>query len=213
MKIIQLLSLLVMFVFISACRKDIVEDPADNYVKPTAYFPAHPGSWWKYNVNDGTELIYEIDSVAHNIKNEYLPYFKNMDCYIQGNDFYHSAYYGLGQSGYQNAPIIQTEFDTTEYQSYNTASFAYLSYVEYIDGFQSAIYIRQLFAIDTSVSTLAGQTFDNVLVMKESFVNDQSKHYLEYFVKGVGLVKRDYVNTADTVALEILTLDDYFINN
>jgi len=189
----------------------VLPDTIGNYETPCSYFPAHPGTWWNYNTN-GNEVKYEIDSVAHKVGDFYLPYFKNLDCYILGCSFFHSAYFGLGQSGHLSAPIIFETYNNEALQDISSVSFPNLFYHEYIGSPPSIR--RELFAIDTSITTLTGQSFENVLIMKEFNITDSTHYYLDYFLNEIGLVKRDSVNLVDTTNLiEILTLTDYFINN
>jgi hypothetical protein len=202
-----------LFILFSSCRKDEFFDPSETFEKPCIYFPAYPGSYWTYNTNVG-KTTYEIAPAARRVNGIYLPYFENLDCYINGCRFYHSAYYGLGAVGYTSAPIIATTLDTAIYQNVSTVSFANLYVNDLLAGGPSDIaHRRELFALDTSVTNLSGQTYDQVLIMKEFSVWDTTHYYLEYFAKYIGLVKRDSIHINDpSDQIEILTLDEYFIN-
>ncbi|UKN00219.1 hypothetical protein K6119_10790 [Paracrocinitomix mangrovi] len=211
----NLFILLIGSLFLFSCRKDNdISDPAENYVTPCSYFPAHPGTWWNYNSNVG-QVTFEIDSTAHLVEESYLPYFKNLDCYINGCEFYHNAYYGLGQSGYKGAPIILEMYGNSGLQTLSTVSFANLFVNEFIAGGATSIqHRRELIISDTTVSNLNGLMFNKVLVMKEYDIYDSTHYYLEYFAENVGLVKRDSINISDTNNLiEILTLDQFWIND
>jgi hypothetical protein len=211
----NIFALLFILVFFS-CRKDeVVSDPAENYTQPCSFFPAHPGTWWTYDTYEGGNVTFEIDSYAHQVKDFYLPYFNNLDCYIKGCDFYHSSYSGLGVSGYHHAPIILETFGNSGFQTVSTVFFTTLFINEYTaGGVQSIDYRRELYTLDTTITNLNGQTFNNVLIMKEFNVEDSTHYFLEYFANNIGLIKRDSINSLDTTNLiEILTLNQYFINN
>jgi hypothetical protein len=206
--------LFIIVLLLFSCHKDKkIAAPSENYQIPCSYFPAHPGTWWMY-ITNSEEITFEIDSIAHKVGDIYLPYFKNLDCYIKGCEFYHSAYYGLGRSGYQAAPIILESNVNSESQTISTVSFANMFVNEFINGAGSIQHRRVLYGDTSSVTNMSGLVFDNVIVMKEFDINDTTHYYLEYFAHNIGLVKRDSINTIDTSNLiEILTLNQYFIND
>ena len=197
--------------FLFSCHKEKAIDEVVlciDYIQPGVCFPAHPGSWWTYiKQNEGT-ITYEIDSVVSYVNGQCLPYFKNLDCYVSGSNFKHGAYHGLGQSSFSNSAIYSSEINVDQYCF---ISFAKMFVYEF---FLIPPYRRRLIKEDTTITTLHGEVYTNIIVIKETFVLDSTHLYLDYFASNVGLIKRDSINYQDTNDLtEILTLDKYFINN
>ena len=194
-----------------SCKKDEPIEPELNKASLSEYFPAYPGSWWNYSLYSNESFQIEMDTGVYQINEEPIlaPKFKNIAWYVEGGNI--KSYQGgfaPGTASWVSAPIFEQYSEdfpgcTVPFGQLHIGFFYY----------QSPQFWRELVTSDTTVSTLNGTVFNNVIMIKETNL-DTTQVYYDYFSKNIGLVKRDSMNTANTAEfIEILSLDDYMIGS
>ena len=182
-----------------------------NYVHPSNYFPAYPGTWWTYDTPYDSTYTLQIASKPKKLGDQCYPYMNEIAAAVNDNSIYHSVYTGMGSSHYEKSPIYSTALG---YENWCVASFVNMSKLTTLAGPEEFKFRRVLIEQDAEIYTLNGGHYTEVLVMKEYNIDDTTRLYYDYFAPNVGLVKRDFVNYLDTTdRTEILTLKEYNITN
>lgn len=224
----RLILILVCSVLIFSCRKDsvYVEDNSNNLtdsldtleapiydtIFPGEYWPAYPLTYWNYTNYNGDNVNWVIDSIYHLYDGAYHPLFLTANKYVKFDKILQYQYHGLGASTISESPIYAEAPEANHWEAICQVSFVTFEFVQFTGDPQMSPWRRTFVNIDTTITNLNNDTYDNVLVMKEYMTSDNTHRYFDYFALGVGLVKRDSVDVADTNNLiEILTLDSYNI--
>lgn len=207
------LSAILFVLLFSQCRKDN-EVTECEIITPGSYFPAYPGSWWKYTINNSVSITYKISNNYQYFgydRSSCYPIFDNIGRHISGNSILQSAYFGKGGSG----PVLSKIYSEQLNVIYPcVTSFSTFKYDDLLGGgYDATPYRRVTLVKDTTIST-NNVLYFNVLLVKEYNIYDSTHFYYDYFSKDIGLVKRDSIHISDTTNLmEILSLQDYFIHN
>lgn len=211
MKSQNLLALVSLFFIFQSCEKDEPNKPELTKVILSDYFPAYPGSWWNYSLYLTESFQIEMDTGVYQInENQVLaPKFKNIAWYVEGGNI--KSYQGGSAPGtaiWKSAPIFEQYGEDTPGCP---VPFGQLHIGYYF--YQGPHVWRELVTADTSVSTLDGTVYNDVMMIKE-INQDTTQVYYDYFSKNIGLVKRDSMNTLNTTEfIEILSLENYSIGS
>lgn len=207
MKQLLLLALAGGLVLVS-CNKDENndEDPgacAGVVETPAEYFPAYTGSFWNYRDQNNNPVTY---SISNELNSTCWPMLVQIPATVIGKNFqsYVSLIGGVGGDYYSTIYSL----DSGDV-NYCYVSFATMQKIESLSGGLPP-YIRV--ATDTtSTLTIPGfPTFEDIVIMKETNSNEPGHHYLEYFAKNVGLVRRDSINDANPGnPVTLLLLESY----
>jgi len=193
--------------FFVSCTKD---EPGPELPKsiPNSYFPAYPGSWWEYSLYGSEDYKLEMDTGYYPIEyNSILaPKFKGIGFYY--DDARIKSFQG-GQAPGTATWRSSRVFDGALSISPNAVVPFSQWHIDYWFCSSPCCW-RDTYNPDTSIVT-NGISYNDVWVVKETS-GDSINVYYDYFAKDIGLVKRDSVDTANTVNLiEILSLENYFI--
>lgn len=193
------------FLLIS-CKKDNEDDEeptaCTGVETPADYFPAYSGTVWNYRDQNNNLVTYTIHS---ELNSDCWPVLNQIPATVIGKNF---------QSHVTVAPGIGGDYYSTIYSldtgdvSYCYVSFATMHKIESLVG--PPPYARV--ATDTTATlTVPGfPTFEDIVIMKEYNGDSPGHHYLEYFAKNVGLVRRDSINDANPGnPVTILLLESY----
>lgn len=227
MKRILFFTIIVILIGFNSCHKDndttynsIYNNVIIGTIKPLDYFPAFPGSYWVYNIDDSLKVA-----------DDYKKYIFNSNAYDESED-YDTIYfpklltknvYNPGDScSYVNGYSISK----AQNSSYKDPAFKYI--LSETEGstfiitapWQNHQIIGKTINIDTSI-IVGNTTYVSVLVTIEldmacsgQYPMDSCAYKREYYAKGVGLIKREsggYIpNDNWTTDFE---LKEYYINN
>lgn len=190
-----------------SCKKDN-EDPEEpvscsTTETPADYFPAYSGSVWNYRDQNNNPVTY---TTHDDLNSDCWPVFVQLPAAVIGQNFqtHITAIPGVAGGDYYSTIYSLDTGDVT----YNYVSFATLHKIDQITG--PPPYARV--ATDTtSTLTIAGfPTFEDVVIMREFNTDAPGHHYLDYFAKYVGLVRRDSINDANPGSpVTILLLESY----
>jgi hypothetical protein len=210
-KTVTFLIIIISILFFLGCNKHdiIIEEPPLHIDKqlPGEYFPAFPKTWWSYRNQNNNLVMYTISDEYHPYKGKYYPVFMNINKRVQGSFLIHDFYAGLGAYVETPSSIYSVKKDTV---MSCTISFSTLKFENFAP---IPIYRRKTITVDT-VMTVSGISYQNVIVIKETNINNTNHLYYDYFAKNVGIIRRDSANIIDTTNLiPILTLENYHIGN
>lgn len=205
-------SLFSMLIVIAACTKDVVPDPVPNppsynTLEPFSYFPAYPGSFWKY-----------VDSNGDTTLKETAPSYQ-ADHYTFGSAAYVSDtflvpfYDGIPIWGYEahTGPISNSgsyPFTRIVSDSLPVGSSWFISY------WSGTAISRKIIAKDTSL-VINGNTYAPTIAVEEYFSQGPSSYIWlarRFYTKNIGLVREDIFNTSDST-VNTKELIDFFVNH
>lgn len=202
---------IIVFLFVS-CKKDkTINDDCTDIEQPGEYFPAFPNSWWEYTDQNNNPIRFEISSNYEMCDGKCRPIFLNLDKCISKNSIRHTIYIGQGYFTTVSSPIYSLSIDSVLWcpVSFVTLHGQYAA----ASGSSDIRYIRITKNIDTSL-IIDGNNYINVIEVYEYDKLVSNHRYLDYFAKGIGLIKRDSLNASDTtIHTQILKIEDYFIGN
>jgi hypothetical protein len=181
--------------------------PVHDTIRPTPYFPAFPGSWWKYENQQG---IY-TDHTEQTYQKDWYSYYDHNTPYVPHNT--DTAYVPIYVSGTSRRAIWgsrerkHTTYDGTRLFTIINDSLAL--------GAEWTFYYAQthmstrgrLLTKDTTI-TGKGKTFEHVMRVGYYTYNLYAQNpilWWDYFAKDIGLVRTE--TSADTTWLV-----DYYIN-
>jgi hypothetical protein len=214
-RIIKMLLLIILF---TACKKNIteVEKPLPqtyDTIKPMAYYPAYPGSWWKYMVN-GAQI--NTDTVGakyqmHFYKNNQFTY----DSAGNVVDSYSDTVYvpflnGRPIYGYMRIEHIRPPFGDfyTQWPILSeTVGFSFERYwsdKRYGDFSEKVRVANKFFDGQDSVLVLEGRWVYGPEINKKSY---------QKYAKGIGLIYEVIVDTTSQDTLFEKKLIDFRINH
>lgn len=175
-------------------------------IEPGEYFPAYPGSWWNYTTQDQTLARWEVQNEYQTIEGFCMPFFTNADGYISGASLAGYIYAGLGHGYFGNSAIYDLTTDTADYCP--------LSFVKFYNCWEAGYpkYRRKTAILDTIIALPNGKSSGEIIKVTETKTTDSTHRYIDYFARNIGLIKRDFVNPADTTEMiTILALKEWFI--
>lgn len=176
-------------------------------VYPLSYFPAYPGSWWKYVDSNG-------DTTENTTSSDYLP-----DSYVISGQAYES---GVHMVPYYNGIPIWG-YDAHEGYVSNAASTPLRKILSDTlpVGSSWAIYYwsgtgvdRKIIAKDTTITIGSNSYFPTIVV--EEYYSYGPPFYLwiakRYYTKDIGLIREDLYSYTDST-VNTREMIDYFINH
>lgn len=177
-------------------------------IEPGEYFPAYPGSWWNYTTQDQTIIRWETKDEYQLADEKCLPFFTNSGRFIQGSFLAGGVYAGLGHGFFGTSAIYDLLADT--------ASWCMLSFAKLAPNMwwtaHIPVYRRKTAILDTVIALPNGKSSGEIIRVTETCTTDSTHRYIDYFARNVGLIKRDWVNTADTTeVITVLSLKEWFI--
>jgi hypothetical protein len=202
------------------CKKDDLQSAFDaqkDTVKPGAYLPVYPGSYWKY-VNENNDTVVKRASAAW--QQHSFAYSKDGITYQSG-----AAYvpYWMGKPVYRYSTLLETRdcdgptgvFEPVPLLT-ETAGEKWFYQHRFPCGDQhisQPVYKREVVAKDTSVQ-VNSVTYSNVIQVMDYWlfganVQPSNVRYY-YYARDIGLVRMDSITSSGPVTK--LGLVNYFIN-
>lgn len=204
---IKFLVVITLFIFSGCTSHEKTDLPQPSHqTAPGEYFPAYPDSWWNYR-NQNNEIIqYTIDPGYSDYGGYWCTYFSQSQKHVWGTSLLFTIYVGHGMTSVGGSKIYSTNVGEELECRMSFATF------QYEDLFSQFPWRRTTIVADTTITLSNQQTFNNVIVVKETQINNPGWLYYEYFSKNVGLIKRDSASVHDSTQLtQILMLEDYHI--
>jgi hypothetical protein len=220
-------TLIVIFLF--SCSKEIpTEAPASkpatptplmlDTIKPLEYFPAYPGSYWKYSNNatmrvSDQYMMYVYNSASYSAPPHYdtlvLPQLSTEGIYPVGGDSYmyiNEYSRSKGSPSSYRDPAFAGILETTEGKLFAIGG-----------AFQGHAKAGQTIKTDTSIF-IGTQQYEHVIVTVEfdyacRYVGglpvEECAYKREYYAKDIGLIKREIKDSIFKTAFELV---EYNIN-
>lgn len=203
-----------LILFFSCKKEQNITPPISTYdtISPKSYFPAYPGSWWKYIVN-GTDVVFDTtsssylmnyyvknrywDSTAHLIPvysdTCYVPYFNSIPVYGYEKLVWVRPPFG---DYYTKWPVLSETIGFTFDRDWTDKRYG---------DFAEKVVVKDKFFNGT----------DSILKLESHWVygpNTAQKRFQQWG-KGIGLMNDYIIDTisSDTLYSKILT--DHFINH
>jgi hypothetical protein len=204
----------VLWVVVSSCKKEkshgyVTNTHLNSYdtIFPLDYFPAYPGSYWKYVDCQGDTIQYATDTV-------YKP-----DWYVHSGAAYFSDTFFV--PFYNNIPIWGYEAHTGPISYSGSYPLTLILSDTLPVGANWVIYFsagtevsRKIIAKDTSVTVSGNTCFPTIVV--EEYYSYGPPYYIwqakRYYTKNIGLVREDIYNLTDSTTC-VKELVQYFIND
>jgi hypothetical protein len=196
-----LFSILLLAMF--SCDQNQINDPAHPTIYPLSYFPAHPGSYWKYvdENNDtfvyDTNPTYQLDIIEETDDTAYVPVY--------------------------NVPTMSPKpiWGYDEHVSSTPNPLAMIVSDAYAVGYTGIVYdwpgfmtVTRKIAVKDTTIFISGIPYYPTIVVEE-YNNDQWGYYkcrARYYTRDIGMVKEEfYVNGGALVSTRELI--EYDINN
>lgn len=199
----------------AACKKDDIIDPpivnpvvVHDTIKPKAYLPVYPGSWWKYQINDTTFITLSTSSTY--ILHSYQAFSASYDPPVYTDSVYVPFNNSEPIYGYDKIEYIDFPFG-----NYNKKwpVISELIGFEFDREWTDPRYGDFNEKVQVSEKVFDGQ--DSILVLTGHWIyglNVSHKSFQEY-KKGIGLSKHIIVDTLNNDTLFKKILIDYYIND
>lgn len=202
-------------ILVLACKKEENNFPHKrtyDTILPKSYFPAYPGSWWKYKLND-TAIVYDTtssnylmnfyvkyryyDSTAHLVAvysdTCYVPYFNSVPVYAYEKVEWVRPPFG---DYYTKWPVLSESAGFIFDRDWTDKRYG---------DFAEKVVVKEKFYNGT----------DSVLKLESHWVygpNTSHKRYQQW-VKGIGLINDFIIDTATSDTLFSKMLIDHYINH
>lgn len=210
---IALLSLILISpIFFSSCKKDQVlasnsSVPVYDTLFPLDYFPAFPGSYWKY-INSNNDTTISQTSAEY-----------KLDHYVCCGNFVSDTFYvpvhnGTPIWGYSaHSGLIGNALSTPMRRILSDS--LPVGSTWYVLNYGSDIIKKRVSAKDTSV-TINGTVYYPTIVIEEYYPPGGAPPmpflYRRYYTKDIGLIREDHYHYLDS-SITSIEIFDYFINN
>jgi hypothetical protein len=178
--------------------------PTNTVFEPQEYLPIHPGSWWTYSAEDGSQVVKAVsaDYVRHSFvmgacttRAAKVPFWDGHPMY----GYRYPASERIGEPSVQLVSLVKDEPRGTYW---------------ILDHWAGTMSFRRIIARDTTILA-NGIAYDNVISVAQGtggspFPGQSALHEYRHYAKGIGLVRVDRVSLTDTVPA--LALQSYYIH-
>ncbi len=205
----QLFFIVLSLLVFAACKKQkTTPNPgAEQTITPLSYFPAYPGSYWKYvdlngdSTMSSTSAEYEKDSynfpMATYVSDTFLvPFYDGIPIWR------YEAHTGpISHSG--SYPFTRLVSDSLPVGS------------NWMTSFWMGIELRRRIIAKDTVITIFGQDYSPTIVVEEYMAQGPYPNLRinrRFFTKDIGLVREDLFNTSDSL-VNTRYITDYFIHH